>query len=181
MVDLGDGLIEGLALGLGNLELEGSGLAGAIGTSKGTGTPGATTVDLLQVGQEREGGLVAQRHVEEAVVGEGAHGGNGSRLLATTEGTGGDEETGVLAPVATGSPDGAGLVPEGLPLGREVAVAGGNTEQDGIVLEEVIGLSNRVAGLGRGMHLGQNFLGEGLGDPGLRVSDMSGEQSSKLE
>lgn len=31
-VSLGNGLVEGLALGLGDLELESSGLAGAVGT-----------------------------------------------------------------------------------------------------------------------------------------------------
>lgn len=133
--------------------------------SEGTGTPGATTVNLVEVGQEGECGLVAERNVDETVVGEGAHGGDGSGLLATTGGTGGDEETGVLAPVAAGSPDGAGLVPEGLPLSGEVAVAGGDTEEDGIVLQEVGGLSNGVAGLGRGVHLAQHLLGESLGDP----------------
>lgn len=56
---------------------------GKIAYSKSTSTPSATAVDLLQVGEHREDGLVAERDVDEAVVGEGAHGGNGSRLLAT--------------------------------------------------------------------------------------------------
>lgn len=133
--------------------------------SVGTGTPGATTVNLLEIGHEGEGVLVAQRDVDETVVGEGAHGGQSSALLATTGGTSGDEETSVLAPVATGSPDGAGLVPECLPLSGEVTVASGDTEEDGIVLQEVGRLSDGVAGLGRGVHLGQSLVREGLGNP----------------
>lgn len=133
--------------------------------SVGASTPGATTVNLVEVGQERGRGLVAERNIDEAVVGEGAHGRDSSGLLATTGGTSGDEETGILAPVATGKPDGGGPVPEGLPLSGEVTVAGGDTEEDGIVLQEVVGLSNGVAGLGRGVHLGQHVLREGLGDP----------------
>lgn len=165
VVDLGDGLVEGLALSLSDLELESAGLAGTIGTSEGTGTPGATTVDLAEVGQLGEGGLVAQRDVEETVVSKGAHGSKGSGLLATTGGTGRDEETSILAPVATGSPDTSGLVPEGLPLGGEVTVASGDTEEDGIVLQEGIGLRNGVARLGRGVHLGQDLIRESLSNP----------------
>lgn len=85
-------------------------------------------MDLLQVSQLGKGVLVAQRNVDETVVSEGAHGGDGSRLLATTESTGGNEETGVLAPVTTSGPDGASGIPEGLPLSRQVAVASRDTE-----------------------------------------------------
>ena len=161
---LRDGFVEGFALNLGDLDLEGGRLARAIGTGKGTSTPGATTVNLVEVGKEGEGGLVAQRDVNEAVVGEGAHGGDSSGLLATTGGTSGNEDTGVLAPVAASGPDRASGIPEGLPLSREVTVAGRNTEKDGIVLQEVLGLSNGVRRLGGGVHLGQNLVGEGLGD-----------------
>lgn len=133
--------------------------------SEGTSTPGATTVNLLEVGKHREGGLVTERHVDEAVVSESAHGGNDGGLLATTEGAGGDEDTGILSPVTTGGPDGAGLVPKGLPLSREVTVARRDTEQDGIVLQKVLRLGNWVVRLGRGVHLGQDLLRECLGDP----------------
>lgn len=122
-------------------------------------------MDLSQVRELSKGGLVAQRDVEEAVVGESAHGSNGGRLLATTEGTSGDEQTGVLAPEATGGPDTAGAVPEGLPLSREVTVTGGDTEEDGIVVKEVFGGGNGVGGLRGSVHLSENFLGKGLGDP----------------
>lgn len=128
-------------------------------------------MDLVEVGQEGEGGLVAQRHVDQAMVSEGAHGSNGGRFLATAESTGGDEDTGMLTPVATGGPDRAGLVPEGLPLRGEVTVASGDTEQDRVVLEQVVRLDNGVARLGGGVHLDQNIVGEGLGDPSEAVSN----------
>lgn len=134
--------------------------------SESTSTPGATTVDLLEVGKERECSLVAERNVEETVVGEGAHGSDSSGLLATTEGTGRDEETGVLAPEATSSPDATGAVPEGLPLGGEVAVAGGDTQKESIVLLEDGGVGEGGDGvvLGRGVHLVENLLRQGLLD-----------------
>lgn len=127
-------------------------------------------MDLLQVSQLGKGVLVAQRNVDETVVSEGAHGGDGSRLLATTESTGGDEETSVLAPVTTGGPDGASSIPEGLPLSREVTVASRDTEQNSIVLQKVVGLADGVARLGRGVHLGQDLLGESLADPRKRLA-----------
>lgn len=127
-------------------------------------------MDLLKVGKEREGGLVTQRNVDKAVVSESAHGGDDSGLLTTAEGAGGNEDTGVLAPVATGGPDGAGLVPEGLPLSREVTVTGGDTEEDGIVLQKGGGLNNGVVRLGGGVHLGENLLRESLTDPRWKLS-----------
>lgn len=131
-------------------------------------------MDLGQVRELSEGGLVAQRDVEEAVVGESAHGSNGGRLLATTESTSGDEQTGVLAPEATSGPNTAGAVPEGLPLSGEVTVTGRDTEQNSVEGEEIGGLYNGVASLGRSVHLGQNFLVEGFGDPrDINVNQMT--------
>jgi hypothetical protein len=111
-----DGEGEVLALDLGNLELLGGGLAGAVATGEGAGTPGGATVDLSQVGELGEGLGVAERDIDDAVVGEGGEGGEGGRLLATTEGAGGDEETTELAVEATSSPLSTGTVPEGLML-----------------------------------------------------------------
>lgn len=126
-------------------------------------------MDLVEVGELTECVLVTQRNVDEAVVGESAHASNSSGLLATSEGTGGDEQTGVLASVATSGPDGTGGIPEGLPLSGEVSVTSGNTEKDGVVLQEVVGLSNGVAGLGRGVHLDQNLLRKSLANPRYTV------------
>lgn len=74
------------------------------------------------------------------MVSESGHGRNGSRLLATALGAGADEQAGVLAPEAAGLPLAAGLVPEGAPLGWEVAVAGWDAEEEGVVLLERLGV-----------------------------------------
>ena len=99
------------------------------------------------------------------MVDEGAHGRNGSGLLATAKGTRRDEDTNVFTPEATGGPDTARFVPEGLPLRREVSVAGGNTHEDGVVLEEGVGFSDGVVRLGRSVHLREDFVREGFSDP----------------
>jgi hypothetical protein len=53
-----------------------------------------------------------------------------------------------------------------LPLSREVTESGGDTEEDTVVLLELLGvLEGGDAGvLGRSVHLGQDLLGESLGD-----------------
>lgn len=73
-----------------------------------------TTVDLVQVGQEREGVLVAERNEENTVVGQGGEGGVDSHFLTPTKCTGGNEDTGVLATKGTLGPETTGGVPEGL-------------------------------------------------------------------
>ena len=50
-MSLGNGLVEGLALGLSNAQLEGGGLAGTVTAGEGTGAPGRATVDLAEVGK----------------------------------------------------------------------------------------------------------------------------------
>ena len=137
---------------------------------KGTGTPGATTVDLLEVREQRKGGLVTQRDVKETVVSKGTHGTEAGRLLATTKGTGRDEQTGVLAQEATRCPDATGAVPEGLPLRGEVTVPSGDTEENGIVRQELVGSRDGVGGLGGSMHLSENIFWEGLLDPVQRAA-----------
>lgn len=113
-----------------------------------------------------EGGLVAERNVDDAVVGKSAHGGESSALLSTALGASADEQAGVLAPEGAGLPLTASAVPEGPPLCGEVAVAGGDAHKEGIVLLEdggVADLGNRGV-LGGSVHLGQNIVGKGLGD-----------------
>ena len=70
-----DGVVEGLALDGGNLELLGGGLAGAVAGGEGAGTPGRAAVDLAQVGQLTEAFGVTQRDKLDAVVGKSRHGG----------------------------------------------------------------------------------------------------------
>jgi hypothetical protein len=126
---LSNRLVEHLALSSGELELLRGRLAGAVGGLDRTlvlgiwiricgwrttyresaSTPRAATADLRDVAEEREDGLVAQRDVDHAVVGQGAHGGDGRALLPAAHGAGRDEEAGVLAPVAASLPLAAGL------------------------------------------------------------------------
>ena len=133
---------------------------------EGTSAPSAATADLAVVAEEVECGLVAKRNVDDAVVSKGTHGSESSALLSATLGTGVDEQAGVLAPEATGLPLAAGAVPEGPPLRGEVAVAGGDAHEESIVLLENGGVGDLRDGvvLRGSVHLGQNLLGEGLGD-----------------
>ena len=165
-MSLANSLKESLSLSLGNAELEGRGLARAVAAGEGTGTPGGATVDLIEVRQVGECVLVSKGNVDETVVSEGAHGGNAGGLLATALGAGADEQTGVLAPESARGPLAASAVEESLPLGGEVAVACRDTEEDGVVLLERGGVAEEghVGGLGRRVHLGEDLLGESLGD-----------------
>jgi hypothetical protein len=52
-----------------------------------------------------------------------------------------------------------------LPLSGEVTVAGGDTENETIIVSEVVGSKDRIVGLGGRIHLGQDLLGESLGNP----------------
>ena len=121
---------------------------------------------LLDVAQLGKSVLVAERNEGDAMVSQSAHGVHGGRFLTTAQAAGREEDTGLLAPVATPGPDAARLVPEGLPLGREVAVPGGDAKQDGVIFEECLGCSDGVVALGRGLQLLQNLVRECLGDPG---------------
>lgn len=161
-VDLGDGLVEGGTLELGELEFLLGRLAGSITTGEGTGTPRRTTTDFSEVGLDFKGGLVTERDVDDAVVGESAHGGDASGLLAATDGSSADEETGVLAPERTVLPLATSLVPESLELRGVVAVTGGDTEEEGVVLLEDlrVGEDGVTSLLGRSVHLGENLLRE---------------------
>lgn len=66
-------------------------------------------------------------------MGKRREGSNRRGLLPTANGAGGDEETGVFAPETARLPLPTGLVPEGLPLGWEVAVASGDAEEETVV------------------------------------------------
>lgn len=63
-----------------------------------------------------------------------------------------------------------------LPLGREVSVTGRDTEEEAVVLEELLGVveGRDVGILGGSVHLGQDFLGESLGD----LEDVDGTTGS---
>lgn len=117
-------------------------------------------MNLVEIGQEREGGLVSQRNIDDAVVSQCAHTGKSSRFLATAGGAGGDENTSVFSPVATAAPNTAGFVPERFPLGGEVAISGWDSKEKSVVLEKLIGVTQDLnAGvLGSSMHFGEDIL-----------------------
>ena len=99
------------------------------------------------------------------MVRERAHGRQRRALLPPALRGRRDEEAGVLAVVAARLPLLARVVPKGLPLGGQVAVARRDPEQEGVVLFELVrgdeGDRGRLAGC---VHLGQDLLGEGLFD-----------------
>lgn len=97
------------------------------------------------------------------MVGKGTHCGDGSALLSSPLRSGGDEQATVFPPVTTSIPHLAGGIPEGFPLGREVAVASWNTHQESIVLLELFsGDEGDILALPRGVHFGEDLFGEGL-------------------
>ena len=97
---------------------------------------------------------------------QGRHGSNDRRLLATTQGTGTDEDTSILAPVAAGLPDLAGAVPESLPLRWEVAIPGWDAKDEGVVLLKSVWVAQHRDALVFGwcVHLLQHFFRESLWD-----------------
>ena len=111
---LGDYLPELLALDLGDLELERGGLARAVAASVGAGAPRGATVDLVEVGELREGLRVAEGHEDDAVVDEGGEGVGDGDLLATTRGRSRHERARKLAREGALGPERASGVPEGL-------------------------------------------------------------------
>lgn len=88
-----------------------------------------------------------------AVVGKSREGRNRSRLLSTTWACTRDEDTCELARETTACPQASRGVPEGLPLGWEVAVTGGDAEEEGVVGSEGSGIDDGVIRLGGSVHL----------------------------
>jgi len=73
-----------------------------------------------------------------------AHSRQGSTLLASALGSGGDEDAGVFAVVTPGLPLRACVVPEGFPLGREVACVG--DEESVLLLRNGMGVEKGWVG-----------------------------------
>lgn len=138
--------------------------------SKGTGTPWRTTTDLGERGKEGEGVLVSERNVDDSVMGEGRDRVESSNFLPTTLPTGGNEKTGVFPRESTGSPETTGGVDERFPLGREVSVTGGDTEEESIVRFQDFGSDDGIGGLRSSIHLLENLFGKSLSDPDARNS-----------
>lgn len=126
---------------------------------EGPRAPWRTTMHLVEIGELAKSSLVPQRHIDHAVMSERAHGRNASGLLPSTDTSGGNEQARVLAPEATLLPLGAGGIEESFPLGGEVAVTGGDAEQDAVVLLELGRCDDRDGRvLWRGVHLLEDFL-----------------------
>ena len=128
-------------------------------------TPRSPAPDLVQTHQCPERGRVTQGHVDESVMRKGAHGRQGRALLSSSLGSGGDENPNVFTIEAAGLPLLAGLIPEGFPLGGEGAVTGRDPEEESVVFFELVGGDEGDgAGLAGCVHLGEDFLREGLFD-----------------
>ena len=89
-------------------------------------------MDLRQTGLVAKCLRITQGHIDDPVMGQGGHARDGGGFLPAALGGRADEEAGHLAVEAAALPQPAGLVPEGLPLGGEVAVAGGDAEEEGL-------------------------------------------------
>lgn len=99
------------------------------------------------------------------MVREGAHGRQSGALLPSSLRGGADEDADVFAVEAASLPLLAGLVPEGFPLGGEVAEAGGDAEEEGVVFFELVRSDEGDgAGLAGCVHLREDFFGKGLFD-----------------
>ena len=92
-----------------------------------------------------------------------AHGSNHGALLASAGSGGRDEDAAVFAPVRALLPLLARVIEEGLPLRGEIAVAGRDAEEEGVVGLQGLGRGEgdrRV--LPRGVHLLEHLLGQRL-------------------
>jgi hypothetical protein len=100
----------------------------------------------------------------------------------------GDEHAGEFAVQLALLPELAGSIPESLqnrtkpqphenqrlkklaylPLSGEVTVASGDTVKDTVIVSEVVGSKDGIVRLGGRIHLGQNLLGQSLGNPKIK-------------
>lgn len=158
-------LVEGLALDLGQFEFLGGGLSGSVGARKGTGTPWGAAADLSEICEDGKALGISQRNVDHALVHPRAESLESGGFLAAACGSSGDKNTEVLAEESTGLPEATEVVNERLPLGAIVGVAGGDAEEEGVVLGHGVGGGKGNGGvLLWGVHLLQDFGGEGFFD-----------------
>lgn len=128
-------------------------------------TPRSTTPHLLQIRQRRKRRGVTQRYIDHAMVRESAHSRQRRALLSSSLRGGTDEDTNIFPVVSASLPLLASLVPEGFPLGREVAITGGNAKEEGVIFFKLVGGDEGDgAGLAGCVHLGEDLFGEGLLD-----------------
>ena len=113
--------------------------------------------------------MTSQWHIDDAVMCKRAHGSKAGAFLPATLRCGRDEETAVFAPIATTLPLFSRLVPESLPLCREVAITCRNAEEESIVFLEFVRRDKWDACvLARRIHFRKDVFGEGFFDSGER-------------
>ena len=137
---------------------------------KSSGAPWTSAFRLIGVRHWPEGFGVTQRYIDYAMMGKGTHCRDGSALLSSSLRSGGNEQATVFTPVPTREPHLAGRIPEGFPLGGEVAVTSRNTHKESIVFLELFGSDEGdVLALLRDVHFGEDILREGLLDSDSEV------------
>ncbi len=128
--------------------------------SKRSSTPRGTTTDFVKIDQHRKRRFVSHWDIDDAMMGERAHCCDSGALLPPSLRCRGDEQASVLSPVASGLPLLAGAVPEGFPLGGEVAVTRGNAEEEGVVFFKLVrGDEGDGLVLARSVHFAEDLLG----------------------
>ena len=142
-------------------------------------------MNLSQVRDLSEGLGVTEGNVADAMVSEGGDAVDDGGFLSSSRSSSGDEDPSVLPVQSTSTPLTTSGVPECLsnnailkrllanrekgkqtylPLCWEVTVTSGDTEQVCVEGGELLGGDDFVIGFRRGVHLGQDFLRECLGD-----------------
>lgn len=109
--------------------------------------------------------FVPQRNVYDTVVGEDAQRIEDGGLLSASRFTSRHKDPSVFTGESTGAPKSACRVPERLPLSGEVRESSGDPQEESVVGGEDVWGDERVVGFGRSMHLLQDVLWQGLGDP----------------
>lgn len=150
--------------------------ARAVAVGDGRDTPRARAVNLRVVGEV--GLLVADGHIDAAVVDEEGERGHVGELLSTVLGRSRGESGRVFAVEGLRGPEAAGLVKEARDLRGGTTVTRGDAEDEAVHLGQVVGLEERVLGVegGAGVHLLKHLGGEGFLD-----EEGPGDASSGLD
>lgn len=144
-------------------------------------------MDLSQVGQLRERAFVPERNIDHPVMDKGRERVGDGDFLSTPLGAGRGEDTTHLVSKSRLAPEWTSCVPESLmtsmrhdasrglwrtylPLHREVTIASGNTEQEGVKVDEVVREKDGVVWAWGCLDELQNVLGERLLDSIRHVS-----------
>ena len=145
---------------------------GVITCRKSTGAPWTPALDFIDVCHLCEGFGITQGYIDDAMMGKCTHCRDSGALLSAPLRSGGNEQATVFTPVTTSEPHLASRIPEGFPLGGEVSVTSRNTHKESIVFLELFRSDEGdVCALPRRVHLGEDFLREGLFDSSSEVRD----------